>query len=295
MASTYPTSNPTSHPAGYPQPSKQQNSNWIESLCLGLTETKQSHKGIKLRYLVNFFKATTAMFIISLMNHYRNYSLGSCLYLALHGIYGLIWLLKDFSFPDKNFDKRVGIFGAIMNFFALSAYWMIPFLQISGHGIDKPSSERVMGCVMLFAMGIATLISSDAQKNFTLENRPGLITSGMFKYTRNPNYLGQMMVHASFAFATGSVISWSIVATLWTVFFLPRMIAKDAALRKMDGAKEYFRQSSMLLPKFFFKSTFLHYMSWLVIFGSIWSLGGAISFTHAIKKFHPLKWLSRKF
>lgn len=187
---------------------------------------------------MNFFKATTALFIISLMNHYKNYSLGSWVYLALHGIYGAIWLLKDFGFPDRNFERRVGFFGAMTHIFVLAGYWIIPWIQMSGHGIDKPSSERVMACIALFTTGIALMIASDAQKTFTLRHEEVLITDGMFKYTRNPNYLGQMLIHSSFALATGSIVSWGIIFTLWTVFFFPRMIAKDASLRGKPGAEE---------------------------------------------------------
>jgi steroid 5-alpha reductase family enzyme len=37
------------------------------------------------------------------------------------------------------------------------------------------------------------MIAADAQKYFTLRVQRGLITSGMFRYIRHPNYLGEMM------------------------------------------------------------------------------------------------------
>jgi len=57
-------------------------------------------KIIPIRYTVNFFKGATLLFIYLLMSHYNNYSTGIYLYAALHGSYGIIWLLKDFTFPD---------------------------------------------------------------------------------------------------------------------------------------------------------------------------------------------------
>jgi len=289
MATTY----PSTHPTGYPQ--AKHRPNFVESLFSGLTEEKTSdNRGIKVKWLMNFFKATTAIFILSLMNHYRNHSLGSHLYLGLHGVYGLIWLLKDMAFPDRNFERRVGIFGAITHIMVLSAYWLLPWIQISGHGIDKPSSERVMTCIMLFAMGVATMIAADAQKTFTLRQQEVLITDGMFKYSRNPNYLGEMMVHASFALVTGSVIAWGVIFIIWGTFFFPRMIAKDASLRNKGGSEEYFARSSMLLPKLFFQNTLLHYLSWIVIFGAIFTIGGMVSFTHVVKRMNPISWFFHK-
>jgi steroid 5-alpha reductase family enzyme len=43
------------------------------------------------------------------------------------------------------------------------------------------------------------MIAADAQKYFTLRLQPGLITHGMFRYIRHPNYLGEMMIYGSFA------------------------------------------------------------------------------------------------
>jgi len=258
-------------------------------------EKGKNTPGIKLKHIINFHKVMTAIVIVSLMSHYKNYHLGSFLYLALHSIYGAVWVLKGTAFPDQSFNRKVGLVRAAINLGILSGYWILPWLQISGHGIDKPSSERVLFTVLLFTCGVALMMSSDAQKNFTLKHRPGLITDGMFKYTRNPNFLGEMMIHCSFAFATGSYIAWGIIATIWVVYFLPRMIAKDCSLRCKGGADEYFKQSSFLLPKLFFRNTLLNYLTWMAIFVAVISIGETVSWTHFFKKIHPFKYLSNKF
>ena len=43
------------------------------------------------------------------------------------------------------------------------------------------------------------MIAADAQKFFTLRVKRGLITDGMHRYIRHPNYLGEMMIYGSFA------------------------------------------------------------------------------------------------
>ena len=42
------------------------------------------------------------------------------------------------------------------------------------------------------------MLVSDCQKYFTLKYKKGLIQNGMFKYTRNPNYLGCLYIKAKF-------------------------------------------------------------------------------------------------
>jgi len=39
-------------------------------------------------------------------------------------------------------------------------------------------------------MGIILMVGSDYQKTTTLKKRKGLISTGFFSRTRNPNYLG---------------------------------------------------------------------------------------------------------
>ena len=45
--------------------------------------------------------------ILGFMIYFDNYSPACWLYLALHGSYGLLWLLKDFTFPDASFERKV--------------------------------------------------------------------------------------------------------------------------------------------------------------------------------------------
>jgi Protein of unknown function (DUF1295) len=40
---------------------------------------------------------------------------------------------------------------------------------------------------------------SDAQKFYILRERKGLIEDGLFTRTRNPNYLGEILIYVSFA------------------------------------------------------------------------------------------------
>jgi hypothetical protein len=56
---------------------------------------------MKVKHPINLSKGTTFLFVLGLMVIYQNFSLGCWVYLALHGIYGVLWLLKDRLFRDK--------------------------------------------------------------------------------------------------------------------------------------------------------------------------------------------------
>src|ERR1700730_18363677 len=65
---------------------------------------------------------------------------------------------------------------------------------------DRVSVRRlclVQSMYGLCIMGCTIMIAADAQKYFTLRVRGGLITDGMYRFVRHPNYLGEVVVYIS--------------------------------------------------------------------------------------------------
>lgn len=157
----------------------------------------------KLAWVVNFQKCGTFFFLGALMAWYGNTSTAAWIYLALHGGYGLVWLLKDMTFPDPSWQERVTIGGGINAFlFVLGPYWLFGWLLISG--VSKPHYPLPEPmwfclCITLCLLGAVFMIAADAQKFYTLRVKRGLITDGLHRYVRHPNYLGEMMIYGSFA------------------------------------------------------------------------------------------------
>jgi steroid 5-alpha reductase family enzyme len=83
------------------------------------------------------------------------------------------------------------------------------------------------------------MLVSDAQKTFMRSYRPGLITTGMFAYTRNPNYLGEILVYLSFALLASHELVYGFLAIVWGVLFMSLMMNKDLSLARKPGWAEY--------------------------------------------------------
>ena len=157
---------------------------------------------IPMHFTVNFNKGTMMIYIFALMCYFDNFSLGAWVYLALHGNYGLIWFLKDRVFPDAGFSREATTLSALFPFpvvlipYYFIAYWMI-------EGLDEaqrnPSYERIFVAIQLYCLGVVFMVLTDAQKYLVLRERKGLITHGMTGWSRNMNYLGEMMLYSSFA------------------------------------------------------------------------------------------------
>jgi protein-S-isoprenylcysteine O-methyltransferase Ste14 len=208
---------------------------------------------LKFAWVINLQKGTTLVFIAALMLAYGNFSTAAWVYLALHGTYGLCWLLKHVAFPDPSWERRITFGGAFMSVATvLGPYWLFPWLLISGvlGPRPEPGLALLAFCIGLHTLGVAIMLSADCQKYFTLRVRRGLIDDGMFRYTRNPNYLGEIMIYGSYALIVGHWIPWAILAWVWIGFFLPNMLNKDASLSRYPGWAAYKARTGLLLPWF---------------------------------------------
>lgn len=205
----------------------------------------------KLAWVVNAQKAGTFLFLGALMWLYGNNTTAAWVYLALHGGYGLVWIIKDLAFPDPNWQVRVTIGGGINAFvLVLGWYWVIGWLLIAGHAgaYPLPDGAWFALCISLCLVGSTIMIAADAQKYYSLRLRPGLITDGMFRYVRHPNYLGEMLIYASFALMAWHWLPVLILAWVWTSVFAVNMIAKEQSLARHPGWPAYRQRSWWLVP-----------------------------------------------
>jgi hypothetical protein len=90
---------------------------------------------------------------------------------------------------------------------------------------------------------------SDAHKHFVLQVRRGLITDGLFSRIRHPNYLGEMMLYASFALLAQHWAPWLVLLWVWAGVFLPNILAKEASMARYPEWAAYRARTGLLLPR----------------------------------------------
>jgi len=212
-------------------------------------------KLLKFNWVINFQKGATAFWVLGLMIYFQNYTTQAWVYLALHGSYGFCWLLKDVVFPDPKWQNRITFGGAFIAVAAvLGPYWLIPFLLISpilGEAHTGANWTWMTVAISIHSLGIAIMMTSDAQKYFTLKVKKGLITTGMFRYIRHPNYLGEMMIYGSYAIMAWHWIPWVILGWVWTGVFAVNMAMKEQSMSRYDEWAEYKKRSYYLIPGIF--------------------------------------------
>jgi protein-S-isoprenylcysteine O-methyltransferase Ste14 len=204
---------------------------------------------MKLKHPLNLHKGLTFIFILGLMLVYDNFTIGAWIYLALHGTYGILWLFKDGLYPDKQWEQEVSFVKAILIFAVVSLYWVAPFILISRGTVPPP--PLIAAAIAINIIGVFLHYSSDAQKYYTLKYRQGLITEGFFARSRNPNYLGEILIYLGFAMLTQHWLPFLILGGFAAGIFIPNMLKKDKSLSRHQEFEQYQASSGLLLPKLF--------------------------------------------
>ena len=158
---------------------------------------------IPFRYGVNLAKGGMPFFIFSLMVYYDNFSTAAWIYFCLHGSYGVFWVFRDLVFPDPGFTRKTTFISMLVPWPIALLPYLIPTYQImTRQAPQEPSIERIVVCFWLYTFGIMFMVLTDGQKYLVLRERAqgkgGLITHCMVGWSRNMNYLGEMMLYASF-------------------------------------------------------------------------------------------------
>ena len=202
---------------------------------------------MKIKHSINLHKATTFIFIFVLMIAYQNFTLDPWVYLALHGTYGILWLLKDRIYPDKQLEKEIPILQGIIYFVVVCLYWVAPYILISSG--TEPPIPLVAAAISLNIFGIFFHYSSDAQKYYTLKYKPGLITEGFFARCRNTNYLGEILIYLSFAMLAQHWLPYLILGGFLALIFIPNILKKDKSLSRYPEFTEYKANSGLIIPQ----------------------------------------------
>lgn len=212
------------------------------------SERSSPATGLRERHIIDTFKLSTGPFVLVCMATFHRWSCYSAwLYLAMHGTYGVLWVAKSRIFPDKTWERplRAGR-GAVM-VFGLLSYWVAPLL-LAFRGTES-SPVLAGGCVAAFGAGVFLHFAADMQKHVELALRPGqLMTGGLWRRTRNPNYLGELLIYGSFAALSQQVAAYVVLALAFLVEWLPNMRRKDRSLARYPEFAAYRARTALLIP-----------------------------------------------
>ena len=209
---------------------------------------------MKQKHFIDFHKGINSIFILLLMYYFDSWNnIVAWIYLALHGTYGYLWILKSKIFPDRQWESKTTIRYGLFIWLGLSLYWISPYIIISGNSILPFSIPMypiyIFFCLTIYIFGVFLHFTSDIQKYIQLKYNPSnLIDNGMFKLLRNTNYLGELLIYLGFSLLA---LDWTpIIALMIFIIFIwiPNMYKKDTSLSKYSEFKKYKSKTKRFIP-----------------------------------------------
>ena len=201
------------------------------------------------RHIIDLFKGLTAPYVLLLMALTDAWDRPTAwVYLGVHGTYGLLWVMKSRLFGDKSWEVPCGPFRALLLTVGLAMYWLGPTLLLFS---DRAAPAPVLGLgVALFGLGTFLHFAADMQKTMALELRPGqLFTGRLWARTRNPNYLGELLIYLSFCLLSCHWQPYAWFALVIAVIWVPNMRRKDASMARHPTFAAWKARSGLLFPQ----------------------------------------------
>lgn len=202
---------------------------------------------MKQKHFIDANKGATTLVVLGLMGFYDVWDNPTAwLYLATHGLYGLLWITKSATFPDRSWEAPCPLWYGLTIWFGLGLYWITPWLICAGD--LRVSPAYAAGCVAVFGFGVFLHFVADMQKHMKLSLAPGLITDGLWARLRNPNYFGELLIYGGFSALAMHWAPFAVLALFVGVIWVPNMIKKDRSLSRYPEFAEWKQRSSLFIP-----------------------------------------------
>lgn len=111
--------------------------------------------------------------------------------------------------------------------------------------IARPTAHSLAASLLLVLPGLALRAAASGH----VKKNEELTTTGPYAYTRNPLYLGSMLIAFGFALASRSWAVAVALAVLFAIIYVPTILSEEEFLRARFAAfEDYARRVPRLLP-----------------------------------------------
>lgn len=112
--------------------------------------------------------------------------------------------------------------------------------------LARPTLPTLLISLLLVAPGLATR----AYASGYVRKNSELTSSGPYAYTRNPLYLGSMLIAFGFGAAAGNWMLLSLLVALFTAIYIPTILGEEEYLRAhFIGFDDYAARVPRLIPR----------------------------------------------
>ena len=219
---------------------------------LELTKVEAPRGKVSVGRMLEFHKIIWLPFSLYMMWKTDKTSFRSALMTGLFGGYGIIWVIKSYTFWDKTFYNEPSAFLGPVAFFlsnvAVGSYLLLPY--VAAHNSAPLTPIETICATCLFTIGVFFHYAADAQKFFSLKHRSALVTDGLFSRCRNPSYFGEWLIWISYTIIAGYNKPLLLIPNLWfALVTISSAFKKDQSLSRYPEFAEWRRKTWLLFPK----------------------------------------------
>jgi len=188
-------------------------------------------------------------------------AVAAILWMARLGTFLYSRILKDGK--DERFDRLKPVWLSFMGAWTLQAVWVtlieLPVILLNSFDDLEATTNLDFACMVFWAIGFVVEATADTQKQAfrnVPSNRSKYITTGLWGYSRHPNYFGEILMWSSLsilASAAGFHAAW--LSPMFTVLLLTKVsgvpMVEKAGLEKWgkDPAyMHYMQKTSCIVP-----------------------------------------------
>lgn len=199
---------------------------------------------------INIAKATTIVLLISFALIFGIHDWRQVIYLCLHISYCLWWLIEQWFYPQRAkvlFTEPVGVAGFISSLIVIGFLYSFPG-YLAFINPNPISLITVAIAIPLFYFGSLINAVADVQKLTAKQYDEGLVTDNIWRFSRNINYLGDLLRYLSFAIVSGSPWGY-VVPGLVLIIYLQRIFKKEQTMsEKYPNYQDYQNNTPRLIP-----------------------------------------------
>lgn len=223
-----------------------------------------------------YWSVQTIMIYISLMIKHSTYNIGSFIYLGCILFYTIrltgnfIKGFNDISYIDWRYSlikEKTGKFYQLVSFIGIN---MVPTIVVFTASIPtflyiingcNFELLNIIGLLIMILAIICELVSDNDMRRFKKirTSNKEIINIGLWKYSRHPNYFGEISFWygVAFVFIFSNINMWYVIlgAILNTLLFIfiSVPLAEGHLKTYKDGFDEYKKKTNMFLPLKIFK------------------------------------------
>jgi protein-S-isoprenylcysteine O-methyltransferase Ste14 len=214
--------------------------NTVDSGSSGLTQLKA----------INIAKIITILLLVAFALVFGIQDLRQVLYMCLHISYCLWWLVEQWFYPlrrQQMFSDPVGVGGFIISLLFIGFFYTLPgYLAFTNP--EPISLPTVAVALPLFIFGTLINASADIQKLTAKQYGAGLVKDGIWRFSRNINYFGDLLRYVSFSVVAGSIWAYVVPVSI-ALIYLQRIFQKEQSMpQKYQDYQEYQQSSTRLIP-----------------------------------------------